>query len=360
MKKFLKILMVIALIAFVTPSICYAETTKVDYDLFKADYSITVNEDMEGSGFIAGNEVNINNKVNGILFAAGNIINASNTSDYVFSAGSVLTFNDSTFKDGFFAGSIIDLNNVNIERDLYAAGQKITLTGSAGRNVFIAGDSVVIDGVINNNLYVDASSIVINSNAKINGQLKYNSDADITISKDAVIGTKSTYKNTTRSSSIDVNTITTTTIINKLIDTLTNLLNMLVVGLLMVLLIPNLFKKLREIEANRLLPSFAWGLLILFTVPMVAVLAMITYVGVATGIIAGAIYGILLYVSTIFSTYVIISLILKDKVKNPYLVLLIGLPCLYIIKLIPFLGGLVSFAVLCLGFGLLTNLIKRK
>ena len=67
-----------------------------------------------------------------------------------------------------------------------------------------------------------------------------------------------------------------------------------------------------------------------------------------------------MYISTILSTYTITSLILKDKVKNPYFILLIGLPCLYLIKLIPFLGALVSFVMICLGLGLLTTLIKRK
>ena len=135
---------------------------------------------------------------------------------------------------------------------------------------------------------------------------------------------------------------------------------MLVVGLLMILLIPSLFRKLKEIEAKRLLPSFAWGLLILIATPILALIAMITYVGISTGLIAIALYGVLVYISTILSTFVITSLILKDKVQNPYLILLIGLPCLFIIKLVPFLGGLVSFAFLCLGLGLFTNFIKRK
>ena len=360
MKKIFKILMVIALVCFVSPSICHAEVAKVNNGLIQADYSITVNENMEGSGFVAGNEVTVNNKVDGILFAAGNVVNISSSSDYMFAAGSIITLNDAEFKDGFFAGSILELNNVGVNRDLYIAGQKINITGEVGRNLFVAGDNVTIDGVINGDLYVDATTLVINSNTKVGGQLKYNDDAEITISKDASVGTKITYKNTSRSNSLDVKTLTATTIINKVIETLFSLLNMLVVGLLMVLLIPILFNKLKEIKANRLLPSFAWGLLILVAVPIVALIAMITYIGISAGMIAAALYGVLLYVSTIISTFVITSLIFKDKVKNPYLILLIGLPIVYIIKLVPFLGGLVSFALLCLGLGLLTNIIKRK
>ena len=360
MKKIIKYLLVIAIVAFINPSISHAEVARVNNGLFQADYSITVNENMKGSGFVAGNSVIINNEVDGILFAAGNVLNVSNKSDYVFLAGSNVDLKESTFKDGFIAGSFINLEGIKAERDLYVAGQSIKIDGTIGRNLFIGGSDVVIDGVIENDLYVDATTLTINSNAKINGNLKYNDDADITISKDAIINSKTTYKNTSKTNSIDSSNFTKTVIINKFLDTLTNLFNMLVLGLLMVLLIPALFNKLKEIKANRLLPSLAWGVLILVSVPIIALIAIITYVGISTGLVLGAIYGILVYISTIISTYVITSLILKDKVKNPYLILLIGLPCVYIIKLIPFIGGLTSFALLCLGLGLLTNIYKRK
>lgn len=353
MKRIFKLLLVIVMIMFSKPVIAKADINK---GLMRADYSITVNENMDGSGFVAGNVVTINNEVDGMLFAAGNVVNVTSTSDYMFAAGSSVNIVDSKFNDGFVAGSIIELTDLNVNRDLYVAGQKITITGTIGRNLFVAGDNVVIDGVVNNDLYVDATTLVINSNAKINGKLTYNDDAKITISKDSLIGSKTTYKAPSRDVSIDTKSLTTTLIVSKLIS----LLNMLVVGLLMILLIPKLFSKLKEIEGKRLLPSFAWGLLILIVVPIAAVIAMFTFVGMASGIIALVLYGLLTYISTIISTFTITSLILRDKVKNPYLILLIGLPCLYIIKLIPFLGGLTSFAFLCLGIGLLTNLIKRK
>lgn len=357
MKKFLKLFIVIALIAFVNPSI--AKANQVD-GLFRADNSITVNEKMEGTGFVAGNTVTVNNEVDGILFTAGNIVNVSGKSDYLFTAGNSVNISSSSFKDGFVAGADIKLD-VNAERDLYVAGSSISLNGVVGRNLFATGDTVIIDGTINGDLYVDASSLVINSETKINGTLKYNEDAKTEISKDALIGAKETYKSTNvETNKIDTKALSGATIISKLLSTLVGLLNILVVGLLMVLLIPSLFNKLKEIEPNKLLPSFAWGLLILIVGPIFAIVCMLTYVGLSTGIILGILYGVLMYLGKIFSTYVITSLILKDKVKNPYLILLIGLPCLYIIKLIPFVGTLVSFVLLCIGLGLLTNIIKRK
>ena len=340
--------MVIALVVLFNPVIAKADSQK---GLFRADYDVTVNDEMEGSGFIAGNNVIIGNKINGILFGAGYSVNVTGQSDYAFVAGNEVNIKGASFKDGFLAGQTIEIEGVEAARDIYAAGQNISLKGSVGRNLYIAGESVVLENIaINGDVYIDSANITINSDTVINGKLSYNEDANIVISKMTNIGSTSTYKNQSVNIDIDPKVSLGTRILTKLVSTLTGLLNILVVGILMILLIPGLFNKLREIKANRLLPSFAWGLLILVAVPIV----------VSAGLILAVLYGVLVYVSTILSTYTVTSLILKDKVKNPYFILLIGLPCLYLIKLIPFLGALVSFVMICLGLGLLTNLIKRK
>ena len=357
MKKVFKILMVIALVMLINPVIAKAD---VNEGLFRADYDITVNDEMEGSGFIAGNTVAINNKINGILFGAGYTVNVTGESDYAFVAGNIINLNGASFKDGFVAGQTLELNDVKVDRDLYAAGQNIKVSGNVGRNLFVAGSDVVIDGVVNGNLYVDGTNITINSDTVVNGKLIYNEDANIVTSKDAIITATETYKNKSVSTETETEVSLGAKILSKVISTAVSLLNILVVGLLMVLIIPNLFKRLREMETNKILPSLAWGLLILIAVPIVSIIALITYVGVSAGIILLVLYFVFMYISTILSTYTITSLILKDKVKNPYLVLLIGLTCLYVIKLIPFLGGLVTFGFICIGLGLIIYLIKRK
>ena len=358
MKKIFKFLMVIALIVLLNPVVAKADKQK---GLFRSDYDVIVTDEMEGSGFIAGNNVSVGNKINGILFGAGYNVNVTGESDYAFVAGNMVDIKGATFKDGFLAGQTIEIDGVKAARDIYAAGQNISIKGSVGRNLYIAGENVVLENIIIvGDVYIDSPNITINSDTVVNGTLSYNEDANIVISKMSSINATNTYKNQSIDFEIDPKVSLGTRILSKVISTLTGLLNILLVGVLMVLLVPSLFKKLREIEANRLLPSFAWGLLILIAVPIVSLIALITYVGVATGLITSVLYTVLVYVSTIFSTYTVTSLILKDKVKNPYFILLIGLPCLYIIKLIPFLGALVSFAMICLGLGLLTNLIKRK
>lgn len=354
MKKYFKILLILLMFSFTT---VYAET--INDGLFRADDTLVVNENLAGTSFLAGNSVTVNNNVDGILFAAGNILNVNNTSDYAFVAGSSLNLTGASFKDGFIAGSIINIKGSNIERDLYVAGGQINLESNVGRNAYIAGSEVVIDSTINGDLEVDGSNITINSNARIIGTLKYNEDANITISKDASIANTETYVN----KSIDIDTPKVsfgTMIISKITSGLFSLFNLLVVGLLLVLLFPRVFKKIKEIENAKILSSLAWGLLVVIVVPIVSLLVMITVVGLSTGIITLILYGVLMYLSTIFASYKLTAALLGNKIKNDYLLLLIGLAAVFIIKLIPFLGGLCSFMLVCLGIGLVLSIYKRK
>ena len=352
MKKLFSLLLI--LFAFSATSV-YADVNK---DLVKAGDSVSVNEKMNGTSFVAGQTVTVDNQIDGILFAAGNTVNVGSLSDYAFVAGANLNVTNATFKDGWLAGSVVNLSNSTVERDLYAAGQTITIDSTIGRNAFLAGQDIVIKAPINGDVYIDGQNITIESGVVIGGKLKYNEDANIVISKDATAPRVEAYKN------IDANIKTEKslgeTIVAKVLDALLSFLNLLVVGLLMMLLLPKLFKKIKEIESNKILPDLAWGLLVLIAAPIVAVLLMFTMVGLSTGLIVIGVYVLLAYLATIISSYKLSSLLLENKIKNDYLLLIIGLAAAFIIKLIPFVGGLVSFLLLCLGLGLTVSLYKRK
>ena len=352
MKKILSLLLI--LFAFSATSV-YADVNK---DLVKAGDSVSVNEKMNGTSFVAGQTVTVDNQIDGILFAAGNTVNVGSLSDYAFVAGANLNVTNAKFKDGWLAGSVVNLSNSTVERDLYAAGQTITIDSTIGRNAFLAGQDIVIKAPINGDVYIDAETITVESGVVIDGRFKYNEDAKLNISKDATVSRVEAYKNV--SVNVDTEKSLGQVIVARILDTLFSFLNLLVVGLLMILLFPRLFKKMKEIESNKILPDIAWGLLVLIAAPIAAVLLMFTMVGLSTGLIVIGIYVLLAYLATIISSYKLSSLLLGNKIKNDYLLLIIGLVAVFIIKLIPFVGGLASFILLCLGLGLTLSLYKRK
>ena len=317
MKKYLKILLV--LIMFTSMPV-FAASNK----LFRADNSVVLQEDLNGSGFVAGQNVDIDSKVDGILFAAGNSVDVDGESDYLFAAGNNVRIDGASFKDGFVAGSSISLLSGNVTRDLYVAGSIVDLNISVGRN------------------------------AVVTGKLTYPENATIDLSEDSEIGS---VEKTVDDSKIN----SKTTIISKIYSAVISLINILLVGILMLLFLPKLFDKIGKMKQDTILTNLGIGMLTFMFVPIAAFILMFTLAGISIGIIGLVLYTIALYLTSIFTGYYLSNMIFNKKIKNKYLVLAIGLVSIKILKFIPFIGIIVGIGSLCIGLGILTNLIlKRK
>ena len=350
MKKFLKLLVVmfmfVAMPVFASPN-----------DLFRADDNVSIDEPLNGTAFAAGNNVDVDSKVDGMLFAAGNNVTTAGESDYAFVAGNILKLNNQSFKDGFVAGNSIEFSEVNIERDAYVAGTAITFDGTIGRNAYMAGTTVTIKGKISGNLTAYAENIIIEDGAIITGTLKYAKDSKLQMRDSATIGNKVQEDISIKNGSFTIKTDFAT----KLAAKFFSLINMLVIALIFMLLFPKLFEKIEKEDAKSILSKLGFGLLTLLVAPLFAIILMVTVVGVSTGLIMLNVYIVSIYLSKMFTGYYISNLLLKDKVKNKYLVLLIGICGLTVAKIIPFIGILVSICSLFIGLGLVVTLIfKRK
>lgn len=350
MKKSLKILLILVMF-LATPAFALSN------DLFRADDSVSVSDDLNGSSFIAGNSVEIDSKVNGMLFSAGNVVNQSGESDYLFTAGNIVRVDSQKARDAFIAGSEVNIKSSLFERDLYVAGAKVTYDSEAGRNVYIGGSDVVISGTVNGNLTIYAENITIEKSAKIIGELKYTEDSKASIDDNAKIGSIKKIKGEKAGAVVEVKPTFTT----KLMNSIFSLANSLILGLLLMLIFPKLFESISNLKSDTILSNLAFGALTLIVLPIAALILMLTFVGLSAGLLAIAFYVIAICLSTIISTYYFANIIFKDKISNKYLLLLLGLTILYIIKLIPFISILASISLLCVGLGIIINLIfKRK
>ncbi len=345
MKKYFKFLLV--LVMFVAMPVFALST-----DLFKADNNVNVSEGMDGTGFVAGNIVEVNSKVNGILFTAGNEVSTSGKSDYAFIAGNIVKVNNHSFRDGFIAGNSIDLENANVERDLYVAGEKININSNIGRNAYLSGRSIIINGRVNGNVTAYGENVTIGDNAVITGTLKYSEDSELTISDSATVGEKVVEKNP----KVSINT-TKSNFISKVTNTFFDLANILLIGLLIMLFMPKTFEKIKEMKANSILKSLGFGFLTLIAVPIASIVLLITVVGISTSIIALLFYFVSIYLSTVFASYYLANLAIGNKLNNKYLLFVIGAFLLSVLKLIPFIGTLVSICSLLIGLGLIVILL---
>ena len=173
----------------------------------------------------------------------------------------------------------------------------------------------------------------IEENAEIHGTLKYSSDSKVNISKSAKVGYTEIEESNSKSGVVVKSTIKT-----KITDGILSLLNILAIGLIMMLIMPKVFEKIAKQDEKNILSNLGFGALALFTAPLVALICMITVVGLSTGFILLGIYFICLYVSTVFASYFLSNLIFGKKIKNKYLVYLVGAAIITVLKLIPFIS----------------------
>lgn len=318
---------------------------------FFAGEDVTVNEDVNSSLFAAGNSIDVDANVDGNSFVAGSNIKLKGSHDSVFLAGQSLTITEANLKDAFIAGQDIKIED-SVIRDLYVAGEKVKIISNIERNLYVAGSIVTIDSTINGDAYIAADNIKISDNAVITGTLKYPSDATITIGENVTVGKTVTYTSN--------NTTVKPTLKTIVVSKVSSLLSLLFTGLILLYGYNKLFKEVEKtkFDADVIIKTSLKGFIVLVVLPIVAIIAMCTGIALPIALIALVAYFVIIYLSSIITAYYVGHKYLKKKIDNQYLLLIASLICLFIIKLIPYIGGLVGFISLCFGLGFLFDIIK--
>ena len=325
-------------------------------DNFYAGDELSIEKSIGKTTFAAGNNVDVSSSIDGATFVAGQNLTLSSSQDYLFAAGNSVNLEGVTTKDAFVAGTTINIQTSAI-RDLYAVGQNIRIDSEISRNAYLAGNTVIINSRIKGDVYVDSATIKIGKDAEIIGTLKYDKDANLKIEKGANVHRKKSHK----SADIEVEITPMTRLVNTVTGTLYSYVALLVIGFIL-LATSKTFKKIEK-EENSLgyiLKSSLIGFIALCMIPITAILVMITMIGIPIGIIALIIYFVLIYLSALGTSYYIGKWVLGKSIKNNYLLLTISLLAYYVVRLIPFIGGLISFITLIFGLGLFLILIKKN
>ena len=354
MKKILKGLLIMLLC--ITLSIKVVEAKSYIKDLFKVGDKIIVDKKLDGTSFIAGNEVKVEEKIDGIGFIAGNNVKINSEQDYLFIAGNDIVLTNNVNKDLFLIGANIEIKESNIKRDAYIAGDTIDINSIIDRNLYLYGEKIILKGTYNGNITISSNNITIDNDAIIKGTLKYNEDAIVTGLNESV-KTK-TYKNVEKNESIK----------DVISNYVTSYIHIVLVGIVLVFCFEKVFKKLQKnkMEVKDVVVTSGKGLLILIGTPIIAIILLMTGLFVSVGIISALLYGILVYISIIISGYILAYNLDKkvfNKNLNNYLLVITGILIIYILKIVPIIGGLISFVSLLYGLGIAGNMIldiKKK
>lgn len=320
------------------------------------DFDIFAVENAGGSEFKADINVEEEKDVDGIYFVAGNNIKLSGTDEYGIFAGNVLNINSNIEKELFIAGNNVTFDG-NVGRDSYIAASNANISGSFGRNVKIAAGEVTLKNfVIDGDIVIHSSKITLGENVTINGVLTYDDTAEISGLETAQVLEK-------KVNHIDVEEEKESIWPNILVF-VSETLALLITAYVINWAFPKIYKKLnKDLNGELVLNKGLIGLGILIVVPICCLFAIFTEIGAAIAIITLLLYGILCYVGKLTILSIIgnkLSSLCFNNKENIYLSIFIGVLLYKLVTLIPYVGDLVVFLALIIGFGYVKELLFPK
>ncbi len=323
----------------------------VNGDLYAAGGDISIDGTVNGDLLVFGGTVNINGTINGAVMVAGGTVNINGTvARSVRAAGGNLFINGNIGGDLVIAGGTVSvLSGARIGKDLVLAAGTSRVDGQTEGNVKAAGGEVTLAGGIKGNVEANVDKLTLAGAARIEGNLLYTSDNEVIKEAGSQVRGATTQRFPPERR---------TGPLANLGFRIAGFVMAFIVGLVAVVIAPRKLENAADAIRTRPWPNLGWGALALFAVPLAAVIAMITIIGIPLALMALALWGMGLYFSQVPVALVIGRSLLgyfgKPQSKALLLAALaFGLIILNILQIVPVLGFLITLGVLFFGLGAL-------
>lgn len=314
-------------------------TAVVEDDLYLYGNDINMNQAVDGNVYIFGKNVTISGEIDGNLFICANNVSFSEQSyisSSVYIVADKIDFNTST--NSLYVVS----NELNIPeghgpfRDLYAITNKLTLFGSVGRNAYLSVNDFIISS--------DSSQ------GSIAGKLTYLSQNELEFPSGAISGDIS-YIKTSSSSNAG------TTISSIIINIVNSIFAASLVYLLYRFFLEKSLEKASSCLSHKFGKVFLSGLVALIAIPILSIILIAAQVGASAGLLL-----LMLYIFMIgISPYIFASILARriynnkkfSKMPLEYLLAILIAVVISALKMIPFVGIVVTIFISILGFGII-------
>lgn len=327
----------------------YPEEDIHNGDLYLCSNDITMDKLVDGNVFLFGKNIKVTGKVNGCLFAFGDNVtfeDSSSINQSIYVMANKLTLNGSCL-DLYACASKIDASYGFLAvRDLRVAADSFNFSGCVGRDAFVG----------TNNFYFDQT---VDKSAIVYGNLTYSSANELSLGPDFVQGDISYKKEIIKEeSAADI-------IVSKIISLCNSILYVLVVFLLCLWLAPKFLSQINNyMTVGNCAKAFGIGLLSIVVGIVAGFVLLFTVVGIPVGFATIVLTLLLVSIATAI-TSISITYKLKEKFaysKNymTYLTLAGVVIVIWALKLIPYVGAVISFVVNSIGVGIIVNYIFTR
>ncbi|XOV88915.1 MAG: zf-HC2 domain-containing protein [Pseudomonadota bacterium] len=335
--------------------------------------AVSADQTIDDSLVAFGNTITIDGKVTGNVIAVGErVIVTGEIGGTLMTAAESVTVTGSIGGSAVAAGSSINLTGARITGDLLGAAGDITLDdktligsnaglaaeriaigGRINRDLWALGESVELSGAVGEDLEIYTERLNLLGKARIGGDLRLHTQTNenLQVASSASIGGEVLFLAAEKPKS--TNRYATGRFY---LGQVLYLGGQFVVGIIMFWLIPGL-GSLSLAPGAMGLKTAGIGLVALVSVPVIALIAAVTLIGLPIGIISFLAWGLTLYLSKILVASVIGRTLLGNTSRHGSLplTLLVGLGVVLIAVNLPAIGGVISFLLTIVGFGLLVQ-----
>lgn len=333
-------------------------------DRFTAGGSALVDQPVGGDLFVAGGKVEVRADVAGDLVATGgSVLIRAPVGQGVYAAGGELEVDGAVARNVRIAGGRIELGRAaRVAGNLSAMGGRIELAGDVRGYVQIAGGQVRIDGPIGGDVEIAAGKVALGPNARIAGALRYTSEAALEADPAAQVagGIERVGASQQRVGEREASR-------HRYTGGWIWTLGLIALAALLVYAVPGFYERVSTTARTHFGMSALLGFAALACIPVAAVIALVTIVGIPVGVLALLAYPIVLIVGYAGSAIALGDAALLRWRGNlggsalrragaAALAMLIIAAC----ARIPFVGGFVVFVAMIAGVGALTLQIRRR
>jgi cytoskeletal protein CcmA (bactofilin family) len=323
-------------------------------DLFAHGHHVKIEGTVDGDVYVFCQGADIEGHVTGDVIAFAQMLRVNGKVD-----GNIRSFTNTTLVSGNVTKNLLTFaETVTIDPNGKVGGSVTTfvntlnIDGSVGRDVLGFVAETAVAGNIGGGLQAQGNTLKFNSGAQVNGPVKFKGEHPPEVASGAklavpVVFTQEEHHSRYRDSGFYVWKVFW-------------IAALILFGLVLFVLLPN-FARATVDSAERYGASFGLGVLVLFGVPVAALIACITVVGLLIGIST-----FILWVATMWFAQIVVGTIvgqwLMGHTRETWQLIgrmAVGVILVRVAEMLPYLGGWVKFAVLLWGMGAISLAIYR-
>jgi len=339
-------------------SIYVGSDEEITDNFFAAGQSVDLNGHFHKDVYVWGNMVTISGIVDGDVIVAGsNVRVTGEIGGTLRAAGSNIEVDAKIGRNATIAGAVVMIkDNTEIAWDLIVAGGMVSINGPVNGKISVAAGNIDINSTVGDSVFAKVDQqgqFILKPNAHVKGSVYYTWDKELIQEEGALVeGSVEREEPGYAVSGKDVKKMFTSAYWGWKLFSFAALL---LIGLIILAIWGKFGEKVAAKSVEKFGKSLGIGFLVFILVPIAFFVLMVTIIGIPLAFVGLLAYGILFYVSKVFASLMVGTMLIKGigkkKKVDRYLGFLVGLIVLSLIGIIPFIGGLVWFILTVTAFG---------